>query len=806
LPVIIRQHAGPGHFRIIEAKVASKIGRFAVEREISKGKQGAVYLAHDPQLDRAVAIKTLRAASRQQSENLLREARIASKFQHPNIVTLHDAGEQDGQPYLVYAYVRGETLAQMLKRSGRLPLPQAARLAAGVLDGLAYAHQQGVMHLDIKPANVMVPENGQPMLLDFGISRHIEQHADTVTGLSGTPQYMAPERVSAQGAEFRSDIFSAGIMLYEMVTGKQAIAGDTLFQILNRAAHESVAAPSTLNPEIDERLEEIILKAVARKPEERFPDAAAMRQALINYLDASQGGDAEQGKGDDSTLEFLMRRMRSKSDFPALSGTISEINKIVSTETDGPSKLAKVILQDFALTNKLLKVVNTASFGHFGGNINTISKAVVILGFDTVRNIAMTLILLEFLQNKAQAAELKDEVIASFFAGILAAELASGGRPGDAEEAMICAMFRNLGHLLATFYFFEESHQVARLMEDQGIGEEQAAIKVLGISYEHMGAGVAEKWNFPSRLVAGMGKLGEGKARTLHNEIERLKATANLANELCKVSAITGVSEKDSELRKLCARYEDALPVTVKKLSGALESGLHDLSLRSGILGIESAKSPLLKRIRRWSGHEESRPTEDKAPMGVLLLDSAQSEVPREHIEQNNPEAILTAGIQDVTNALVEDYKLNDILQVVMETIYRSFRFKHAVIFIRDNRLGIMAARSGFGDHIDALLPRLRFPLAYEPDAFHLAIEKGADIVIEDAQATAISGKIPGWYRDTMAAQYFLLLPIMVNKKAIGLIYAGMQEANSLKISPQQLTLLRTLRNQAVLAFKQKLL
>ncbi|TAJ76375.1 MAG: serine/threonine protein kinase [Gallionellaceae bacterium] len=782
------------------------IGRFNIIREISKGGQGTVYLADDPQLERQVAVKMLRTTSPQQKESLLREARITSKFQHPNIVTLHDAGEHEGVPYLVYAFIEGETLAQMLKRCGTLPLAQAARLVAGVLDGLAYAHQQGVMHLDIKPANVIVAANGQPMLLDFGIARHVGNQADAAGGVDGTPQYMAPERITSQGAEFRSDIFSVGIMLYEMVTGKPAVGGDTIFQVLHRAAHEQVAAPSSLNAEIDERLEVIILKAVAKKPDDRYPDAATMRQALLNYLDATQEGDAAQGGADThSTLDFLLRRMRSKSDFPALSGTISEINKIVSSESEGPSKLAKVILQDFALTNKLLKLVNTVSFGQFGGNINTISKAVVILGFDTVRNIAMTLILLEFLQNKSQAVELKDEVIASFFAGILAAELSGGGRPGEAEEAMICAMFHNLGRLLATFYFFEESRQVVRLMEDQGMGEEQAAIKVLGMSYSQLGSGVAESWNFPHRLVAGMKKLPADKVRKPHGDLDQLSVTVNLANELCMVSAITDVKEKSAQLQKLCARYEGATHVSEKKLSSALESGLNDLSQRSGILGIISGKSPLIKRIRKWSGNAEPTATGIGSMEGVTLLDTVTPEAIAQTPAQFDPDAILSAGIQDVTNTLVEDYKLNDVLLMVLETVYRSLGFKHTLIFIRDNRQNAMLARFGFGAHVDAILPRLKFSLAFVPDVFHLAIDKGADIVIEDVQAGTISDKIPKWYRDSIDAQCFLLLPIMVNKKAVGLIYADMQDANSLKISERQLSLLRTLRNQAVLAIKQKL-
>ena len=785
--------------------VPAVIGRFNIIREISKGGQGTVYLAEDPQLERQVAIKVLRADLGLQKEGLLREARITGKFQHPNIVTVFDAGEHEGMPYLVYPFIEGETLAQALKRCGTLSLAYAARLVVGVLDGLDYAHRHGIMHLDIKPANVIVGENGQPMLLDFGIARHAGQSSPE--GLYGTPQYMAPECISRKGAEARSDIFSVGTLLYELVAGRPPVIGDNAAQILHRIATEKVAAPSSLNVDVDEDMDAIILKALEKQPQDRYQDAAAMRQALLNYLDASQGvAVSSNGEGNHSTLDFLLRRMRSKSDFPALSGTIGEINRIASSESDSPAKLAKAILQDFALTNKLLKLVNTVSFGQFGGNINTISKAVVILGFDTVRNVAMTLILLEFLQNKAQAVELKDEVIASFFSGVLAAELAGGGQPGEAEEAMICAMFHNLGRLLAIFYFFEESQQVARMMEDQGISEEQASVKVLGMSYNQLGIGVAESWKFPQRLLSGMRKLPQGKVRKPQNDVDQLCVAVNLANELCMVSAMTEAREKSSELQKLSERYGSATHATEKRLANALESGLNHLFERASVLGIVSGKSPLLRRIRVWSGEREPEPEAQQPSSldGVTLLETMTQKLPDE-APQLDPDAVLSAGIQDVTNTLVEDFKLNDVLLMVLETIYRSMNFKHTLIFIRDNRQNVMAARFGLGERVDAVLPNFRFSLNFVPDVFHLAIDKRLDIVIENVSSATIADKIPKWYTGTIDAQCFLLLPIMVNKKAVGLIYADMQQANALQVSEKQLSLLRTLRNQAVLAIKQKM-
>ena len=783
---------------------AKIIGRFEIIRELGHGVQGVVYLAHDPQLDRQVAIKTLHTGTVEQTDRLLHEARIASNLQHSNIVTLYDAGEHDDMPYLVYAYVEGPTLMDLIEEEGTLPLVQAAQIASGVLDALVSAHAHGVMHLDIKPANIMIAADGHPMVMDFGISRMISQPPEETGSVFGTPQYMAPECFSSRGPEFRSDLFSVGMILYEMVTGTPAVVGENIFQVLNRAANEKAESPSSRNVRVDEKLESIILKAIAKKPEERFTNAVAMRQALQQYLNPTLDAN-ELGDKSHSTLDFLLRRMRSNSDFPALSNTISEINSIVSSESASSGKLTQAILEDFALTNKLLKLVNTVSYGQFGGNIHTISKAVAILGFDAIRNIATSLILLEFLQNKAQAANLKDEIAVSCLASMVATHL-NHGYEINTEEIRICTMFHNLGRMLAIFYFFEESQQIARLMEDQGISEEKASINVLGLSYSSLGVGVAKSWHLPSNIIAGMQKLAGDKIKKPYGDVEMMTVTVNLANELCALAAASKPQDKEKILIQLCERYRQAMLISERGLSAALENGLLELSKRAGILGIDMVKNPLLNKVTKWSGHVETgKPTATEN--GAILLDVAAKRDKSDSdgaTSQTDPEAILSAGIQDVTNTLVEDFKLNDVLQVVLETIYCSLGFRHALIFIRDETQGLMAARFGFGEELDEIIPRFRFPLKFMPDVFHLAIDQGLDIVIEDVLAANIADKIPSWYLNLIDSQCFLLLPIMVNKRAVGLIYADMKEANTLQISQRQLSLLRTLRNQAILAIKQK--
>ncbi|MDZ4200900.1 MAG: HDOD domain-containing protein [Gallionella sp.] len=776
-----------------------RIGRFEVLRELGKGGQGIVYLARDPQLDRQVAIKTLHKLGHK-TEQLTREARIVSKLQHPNVITLYDYGEDEGGPYLVYAYVEGKTLAQWLKQQKSLPFTRAAEIACGVLDALAYAHAQGISHLDMKPANIMLAANGTPMVMDFGLATTTGDHEQTINSpLSGTPRYVAPEIISGKHGDALSDIYSLGAMLYEMVTGEFAVGGENMYEVLNRAAHEQVTAPSVHNEQIDAKLEGIVLKALHKNPIERYPDALAMSKELKAYLNESRN----------ATLEFLLQRMRSKRDFPAISSVISEVNAIVSSESRSTSQLASVILQDLALTNKILRVVNTAAFGQYGGAINTISKAVAILGFETVRNIAMSLILIELLQNQPQAQHLKEEVVKGILTGVVAARLSAKNDVRDAEEVLVCSMFHSLGKMLSTYYFHEESEEIDLLVR-QGESEEAAASRVLGIPYSELGMSVARGWKFPPRLLSGMRHLSSGKVSAPKGELEQLSVTINLAHELCDISVSTDVRHKQKRLIELSERYENTGNISASDLSGALDAGLAEMGDRASSLGISIAGSTLLLRSQQWSGRvllpvpeNTEKDMEGMTPLDMVVAQAfgdGDSSVPL-----HDPDAVLGAGIQDVTNSMVGEFRLNDVLQMVLETMHRGMSFHRTLFLIRNNKLSNMEARFGLGADINEVIPEFHFSMRFVPDVFHLAVEKGVDISIADIRALNIADKIPAWYLDTVNAPSFVLLPLMLNGKAIGLIYADMLESGRLDISNQQLSLLRALRNQAVLAIKQKM-
>src|SRR3954466_3040568 len=197
-----------------------------------------------------------------------------------------------------------------------------------------------------------------------------------------------------------------------------------------------------------------------------------------------------------SALEAILSKLRECTGFPTLSSTIIDINRSVTSDSDSARQLTKVILRDLSLTTKLLQVVNSATYGQYRGRIRTISKAVMILGFDAVRNVAMALMMLEFSRGRPQEKALQDELVGAFFAGALSKPIAQKLGVADIEEAVICTMFQSLGRLLVIFFLYEESRKVRELMTS-GLAEEQAAEQVLGISFAELGIGVARQWNFP---------------------------------------------------------------------------------------------------------------------------------------------------------------------------------------------------------------------------------------------------------------------------------------------------------------------
>tara|TARA_Y100001934_G_C12366911_1_gene784057 strand:+ start:2400 stop:3632 length:1233 start_codon:yes stop_codon:yes gene_type:complete len=272
------------------------LGKYKVESALGKGAMGVVYLATDPDIERRVAIKTL-LVKHGDDEDLLerfrREAKAAGALNHPNVVTIYDYGEDDGTPYIVMELISGSDLQKVARRGERFTVNESFRIIAQVLDALAYFHDVGVIHRDIKPANIVLLGNGTVKVTDFGIAR--QENSDlTATGMVlGTPSYMSPEQFIGEKLDGRSDLFSVAVVLYELLTGEQPFKGDNVPTIMYQVSHEEAAPPTKFNARLPGAIDNVMRKALAKKPDERYPDAQSFAAALKEVADGF--GDREDG-------------------------------------------------------------------------------------------------------------------------------------------------------------------------------------------------------------------------------------------------------------------------------------------------------------------------------------------------------------------------------------------------------------------------------------------------------------------------------------------------------------------------------
>src|SRR5262245_13512799 len=296
LPRLHRSPASGSRTAVEDSSLPEPIGRYVILSTVGTGAMGTVYRAHDPQLDRLVAVKVPRMDKLPHdreafTERFLREARHAASVRHPHICPIYDAGIHEGQPYVVMAYVDGEPLDFRISRIGRFDdARQAVRLVIQVAQALAAVHSHQIIHRDLKPANILLDRSGQALLTDFGLAREIEDGKKlTMDGIVvGTPSYMSPEQASGQNSDLgpSADLYSLGIVLYEMLTGKLPFRG-SVCEVLRKIVVEPPASPLEHRPNLDPRLAQLVLRAIAKNPEDRFSSAENFAESLQSWLDSA---------------------------------------------------------------------------------------------------------------------------------------------------------------------------------------------------------------------------------------------------------------------------------------------------------------------------------------------------------------------------------------------------------------------------------------------------------------------------------------------------------------------------------------
>ncbi|MBM3114476.1 HDOD domain-containing protein [Jeongeupia naejangsanensis] len=496
-----------------------------------------------------------------------------------------------------------------------------------------------------------------------------------------------------------------------------------------------------------------------------------------------------------TTLDRLLWRMQRSGDFPALSQAISNLNQIQMDDAEHLQGLSDVVLRDFALTNKLLRLANSAIYGQYGGTISTVSRAIVILGFNTIHSLAVTVLLFEHLHDKHQAQTIKEATLRAFFSGLLARALHRRSGARDAEETLVCGMLHHLGRLLTIYYFPDDNLRIDQRCRE-GRSETLAAKSVLGLDFAELGSGVAKQWRFPERICRSMQCLPDGVVRPAHAEQDRLRVYANFGHELLAVleqPCETGAGR----LEQLQRRYLPATGLTLDDLSETL----HEVSVQFRdylqALGMGAGSSAFLRRLDEFDaaklkGVASVPDTIDRARLETTLEDATRANT-----------AVIAAGVQDIANTLVGGFKLNDLLRMVLETMYRGVGFDRVLLCTREPKRSVIVGRFGFGSDIASVIPGFRVELGAVMDVFQVALQRNADILIEDTDDATIRDRIPAWHSQHLAAKTFIVLPLVLDKQVIGLLYGDRRTAGSLKIGNEELNLLKTLRNQALMAIRQ---
>src|SRR3989440_2418836 len=279
----------------------TKAGRYEIVGELGRGAMGVVYKAVDPVIGRTVAVKTIRLSEEgtglSRPELLTRfqtEARAAGLLTHPNIVVVFDAGEEDGLYYITMELVEGKSLQALLDDGHAFPLPRTLRIMEQTCSALQFAHERNVIHRDIKPANLMLTADDTVKVTDFGTAKILQFGTVQQTAhVMGTPSYMSPEQVKGRAVDGRSDIFSLGVMLYEMVTGEKPFPGQNITTVIYKIVNEEPVPPRQIDPSIHPGISAVVMRALAKDPDRRYQSCREMLEDLRNYRALNLAGSPQ---------------------------------------------------------------------------------------------------------------------------------------------------------------------------------------------------------------------------------------------------------------------------------------------------------------------------------------------------------------------------------------------------------------------------------------------------------------------------------------------------------------------------------
>jgi len=501
----------------------------------------------------------------------------------------------------------------------------------------------------------------------------------------------------------------------------------------------------------------------------------------------------------------LLRSISEENDLPALGSSVSRVVQLASSDDDSVRELASFVLSDVGLTQKILRLANTATYrGYSGGPVTTVSKAIFMLGFDTVKTSALAMLLVDGMaRNRASC--VRAELAQALSASVIAREMARRSRFKDAEEAAVAALFKNMGRLLVAAHDDVAYGQIDAMIKAGTHTPQQASTQTLGCSFDMLAESVLAEWKIPDTIIKALTPLPQGvlkPAKTRQEWMQQVAAfSANSAPMIAHLHEKGYEKTNENTARTLLTRYGGALEIESETMTQLMTS-------------VEREVQSLLEQVNLSVGEldAEDLAAQAHADAGVLAglmlaTDEGGAEERHPSGKPINARMQLLAGIQDVTEMMASGRsKVNDLIMLALETIYRGMGFRFATICLNDVKTAQYRARMSLGEDSATRQAGFVFSSGEQQrgarrDLFQLAMEKDVDLMISDAGAANIVDLVPAWHRALLPdARSFIILPLVVQKKPFGFFYADRAQAAPEGVPPDEAALIRTLKGQVMAA------
>ena len=514
----------------------------------------------------------------------------------------------------------------------------------------------------------------------------------------------------------------------------------------------------------------------------------------------------------------MLEKIINDAALPALGRSVSRVVQMASSDDEAVRDLAHFVLSDVALTQKILRVSNTVSYRTTSSTaVTTISKAIFLLGFDTVKTVALAMLLVDGMSGK-RAKNVRAELAHAMCASVVGCELAKSSQFRDAEEAAIAALFKNMGRLLLASHDHDLYTDMTTLIQD-GKTQMQASQQVLGCSLESLAESVLKEWQIPESIVQALTPLPSGVLKPAKTKQEWMQQVAAFSTAAATLIPKMNQQGEDAASKALLARFGGALNLDQDKLGKLFAAVSHETS---ALLSNANLPPLLTDKVETetpvQSAASKPMPSvdfgidplpEEKEPQGLpaeLLFTAAENvdtlEITARHASGKpvNARDLLLAGVRDVTEMMSSGRcKANDLIMLVLETLYHSMGFRFATVCLMDMKTNQFRARISLGENNAARQAGFGFSISSQRDLFNLAIENDADLLISNATDPKIRNLIPAWHRALLPdAKSFIVLPLIVQKRPLGLFYADRIEFAAEGVPADETALIKTLKGQVI--------